>query len=438
MIVSSQVSFTGDHSRQTSTVDSSQLRLSARPTVTGQATQATETTLFREASYRYQSSEQLAFTRTSSVSGAGQSAVFTSAQLLESASELLLTGQQALNVSRAVFGGEPVARTGGEVTVTGSRYQFYSEAENRNLTSSGSITLQTGETIDFTLSLQQSQSRSYEYSELVQIREQPMTDPLVINFGTATARLTDTLFEFDLNGDGQTGQFATLGSGSGYLVFDRNGNGKVDDGTELFGPQSGSGFSELAKYDDDGNQWIDANDEIFSMLSVWVQTTEEGPVLRSLAEVGVQALYVGSVDDRFTLTNPQGVPLGQIRASGIYLTTDGEVRTLEELDLAEQNTIAAPETAQSLGVTQPPDPVRPERVQPAEDVRNAAIREALGKLQEIRQQQQAFIEASKEQGQSGSPLDDYLRLIDRLRIALLSGQDVRRQAASQYQAFSRL
>lgn len=172
----------------------------------------------------------------------------------------------------------------------------------------------------------------------------------MINFGASTARLTDTLFEFDMTGNGETAQFASLGAGSGYLVFDRNGNGKVDDGSELFGPESGSGFSELAAFDDDGNRWIDANDEIFQSLSVWVQTADGGQDLRSLAEVGVQALYVDSVDDRFTLTNPQGVPPlgGQIKASGIYLTTDGEVRTLEELDLAEQNTESAPPAVETV------------------------------------------------------------------------------------------
>lgn len=439
MIVSSQVSFVQDHNRQSSSLDASQLRVNVRSAPSsGPNTQAMETTLVREASYRFSSREQLAFSSATEISGNNGRSVFTSAELLEKASDVLLGGQQALNVSRAALGGEPVARSAHEITVTGSRYQFYSESEDRSLTSTGRITLHNGDTIDFTLSLRQSQARSYEYSELLQIRERPMTDPLVINFGTATAQLTDTLFEFDLNGDGQTGQFATLASGSGYLVFDRNGNGAVDDGRELFGPQSGSGFSELAAYDDDGNRWIDANDEVFSSLSVWVQTTDDGPVLKSLAEVGVQALYVGSVEDRFTLTNSQGVPLGQIRASGIYLTADGEVRTLEELDLAEQRTESAPALVQSLGVAGPSDPARSAPGQPAQDIRNAAIREALDKLQDIRQQQQAFIEASKERSQSDSPLEDYLRLIDRLRLELLNSQQMKKQVADRYQTFTPL
>ncbi|WP_226609265.1 hypothetical protein [Marinobacter nauticus] len=435
MIASSQISLFQDSSRQVSAFDSSQLRVrqSAAPEPQGQTNRGTEVSLIRQAAYRYSSQEQMAFSSTSEVTGSNRAATFTSSELVEKSSELFLMGQQALTVSRAALGGEAAAESPKSLSVSAGRYMFYSESETRSFASTGSITLDNGETIDFTLSLRQSQSRSYEYSELIQIQERPLTDPLVINFGASTARLTDTLFEFDMTGNGETAQFASLGAGSGYLVFDRNGNGKVDDGSELFGPESGSGFSELAAFDDDGNRWIDANDEIFQSLSVWVQTADGGQDLRSLAEVGVQALYVDSVDDRFTLTNPQGVPLGQIKASGIYLTTDGEVRTLEELDLAEQNIESAPAVETVLGVRN----AEPE-MSGAASAREEAIRNAIEKLNEIREKQQAFIEASKEQGEEKSPLDGYLKIIDKLRLELLNSQDEKKQAASRYLEFAKL
>ncbi|HLT12722.1 MAG TPA: hypothetical protein VK006_01375 [Marinobacter sp.] len=442
MISSSQISLFQNSTRQVSALDSSQLRITQQTAGVppqGVQTGATELSLFRQAAYRYSSEEQLAFNSTSQVNGENRTATFTSAELVEKSADLFLLGQQALTVSRAALGGDAVGEPQGSLSVTAGRYMFYSESESRSFASTGSISLENGETIDFTLSLRQSQSRTYEYSELVRIQERPLTDPLVINFGASTAQLTDTLFEFDMNGDGQTRQFASLGSGSGYLVFDRNGNGKVDDGSELFGPQSGSGFGELASFDDDGNRWIDANDEVFSSLSVWVQTADGGEALRSLKDVGVQALYVDSADDRFTLANPQGVPLGQIKASGIYLTTNGEVRTLEELDLAEQNTEKAPAEVTSLGVrndnangngnSNGNGPV---------DARIEAIQKALEKLNEIRQKQQDFIEASKEQGKKKSPLDDYFKIIDRLRVELLNSQDEKKQAASRYLEFAKL
>ena len=438
MISSSQISFTQDSSRQVLASDSSQLRINSQPAATpGTDANATgsELSILRQAAYRYSRDEQLAFSGSSTVTREGQQNVFTSAQFAESATDLLLMGQQALSVSRAALGSEAGVEAQGSLSVSAGRYMFYAESESRSFTSTGTIALENGETIDFTLSLRQSQSRTYEYSELVQIQERPLTDPLVINFGNATARLTDTLFEFDLNGNGDSGQFATLGGGSGYLVLDRNGNGTVDDGSELFGPQTGSGFGELARFDDDGNRWIDANDEIFASLSVWVQTADGSQALRSLEDVGVQALYVDHVDGRFTLANSQGVPLGQIKGAGIYLTTDGEVRTLEEIELAEQNTVDAPATETRL----PTDSGATDRDSSGlVEARLEAMRSALEKLDDIREKQKAFIEASKESGKADSPIADYLKLIDEMRIEMLNSQDEKKQAASRYLEFARL
>lgn len=438
MILSSQISFLQGNSRQETAFSQSQLRINQQSLagVQGQAQgqgSGSQLNMTHDAAYRYTSQERLGYTSSSTVSGGDRNAVFTSVELAEKTSELFLRGQQAISVGRAALGGESGTQATGSMSVQANQYMFYSESETRSFAASGSISLENGETIDFTLSLRQSHSRSYEYSETLRIEQRPMTDPLVINFGSTTAQLTDTLFEFDLNGDGETGQYATLNSGSGYLVFDRNGNGKVDDGTELFGPQSGSGFGELASFDDDGNQWIDANDEVFSSLSVWVQSADGSQTLKSLGEVGVQALYVGSAEDNFTLTNRQGVPLGQIQASGIYLTTDGEVRTLEEINLAEQNTGQAPSAEQALQSNGGGSASGSGLV----EARIEAIREALTKLNEIREKQQAFIEETKEFGKSKSPLDEYMSVIDLLRLELLNSQNEKKQAASRYLEFAK-
>jgi hypothetical protein len=206
MISSSQISLFQDSSRQVSAFDSTQLRINRQSAAAPQANEnavGSELTLMRQAAYRYSSQEQLAFSGSSTVTDGGQQSVFTSAQLAEKTSELFLMGQQALSVSRAALGGDAGVEGRGSVSVSAGRYMFYSESESRSFASTGTIALENGETIDFTLSLRQSQSRTYEYSELVQIQERPLTDPLVINFGSATARLTDTLFEFDLNGNGE-------------------------------------------------------------------------------------------------------------------------------------------------------------------------------------------------------------------------------------------
>ncbi len=443
MIVSSQISFLQGSSRQETAFSKSQLRINQQPLSSGlpdAQSGGRQLNLVRDVSYRYSSQERLGFASSGTVSGGDSNKVYSSAELVEKTTDLYLRGQQALSVGRAALSGDATTQTSGSMSIEANRYMFYSQSETRSFTSTGSISLENGETIDFTLSLRQSQSQTYEYSENLRIEERPMTDPLVINFGSATAQLTDTLFEFDMEGNGETAQFASLGSGSGYLVFDRNGNGEVDDGTELFGPQSGSGFSELARFDDDGNQWIDANDDMFSSLSVWVQAADGSETLKSLAEVGVQALYVGSAEDSFTLTNRQGIPLGQIQASGIYLTTEGEVRTLEEITLAEQNTEEIPLAVQRIGsngVVVPEGGEGEDEIGGLLGARIEAIRGALKKLNEIREKQKAFIEETKNAGEQDSPLDGYMLIIDRLRLELLNSQDEKKQAASRYLEFAK-
>src|SRR6056297_925570 len=191
MISSSQISLFQDSSRQVSAFDSTQLRINRQSPAAPQANEnarGSELTLLRQAAYRYSSQEQLAFSGSSTVTGNGQQSVFTSAQLAEKTTDLFLMGQQGLSVSRAALGGDSGVEGGGSLSVSAGRYMFYSESESRSFASTGTISLENGETIDFTLSLRQSQSRTYEYSELVQIQERPLTDPLVINFGNATAR----------------------------------------------------------------------------------------------------------------------------------------------------------------------------------------------------------------------------------------------------------
>lgn len=432
MITSSQISFVQNSSRQTSAFDSSHLRIQQNAAAGGDRS---ELLLQREAMYHYQSSDQLAYTASSQVSSDQGSRSFTAASLVESSSEVMLAGQQAIRVSRAALGGEVGVADKGSLSITAGRYSFYSMSESRSVAAMGTIELGDGETVDFTLALRQQQSHQYQYSESLKIVERPATDPLVINFGTTTASLGDALFEFDLDSDGDQERLARLGSGSGYLVLDRNGNGQVDDGSELFGPQSGSGFADLARYDEDGNRWIDADDPVFADLKVWVQSADGGEELRSLAEVGVRALYVDAAEDSFTLTNSQGVPLGQIKATGIYLTNDGEVRTLEELDLNDQQVEDVPPAQQSLGFA------GDNGVGPgvSRDDRIASIRQALDKLNEIRQQQREYLERSAEDTVAElaeGPLDQYMSLIDRMRVELLARIAERQQAAAKYQQTS--
>ena len=107
----------------------------------------------------------------------------------------------------------------------------------------------------------------------------------------------------------------------------------VNDGSELFGTQSGDGFADLAAYDGDNNGWIDENDDIYSRLRVWMKTATGEDQLLALGEKGVGALYLGRIDTPFSVKDSSNVLQGQVRATGLFLLEEGGVGTMQQLDL---------------------------------------------------------------------------------------------------------
>src|SRR5690606_9346825 len=121
-----------------------------------------------------------------------------------------------------------------------------------------------------------------------------------------------------------------------FLVFDRNGDGRANDGSELFGARTGDGFGELLALDSDGNGWIDSGDTVFGQLRVWMPdpTHPDGPGrLRTLEEAGVGAIGLRSVESLFALRGGGNSDLGQVRSTGLYLSTAREVGTVQQIDL---------------------------------------------------------------------------------------------------------
>lgn len=216
-------------------------------------------------------------------------------------------------------------------------HAVHEEQETTRFSASGTIRTADGQEISFSLDLEMQRTYREETSVSVRAGDAVRKDPLVVNFdGTATqlSALADQRFRFDLDGDGHAESLPLFASGSGYLALDRNGNGKIDSGKELFGPATGQGFGELARLDEDGNGWIDENDTAFDQLSVWTPAAEGAGTLRSLADLGIGALALAHTATPFALRGDQNADLGGVKVSGLYLTETGKPGNLQEIDLA--------------------------------------------------------------------------------------------------------
>ena len=216
------------------------------------------------------------------------------------------------------------------------RQELFYEQETTAFQTTGSVVTADGRTLDFNLEFQMSREFASYYEESVSLENARFLDPLVINLDTNVASVSDQKFFFDLDADGKEESISGLHPGSGYLALDINGNGIIDDGKELFGTTSGDGFLDLAKYDDDGNGWIDEKDAIFEKLLIWATDENGNSELYHLKEKDVGALYLGRVSTEHSLNDPlTNRANGVIRSSGLFLYENGTAGTLQQLDLAQ-------------------------------------------------------------------------------------------------------
>ena len=211
------------------------------------------------------------------------------------------------------------------------------EAEAVQVQAGGYVQTEDGRSISFGVTL--NMSRAFASQVSIETTQQVvMTDPLVINMDNLPAGTRDMTFQFDIDCDGKMDEISMLREGSGFLALDKNGDGKINDGGELFGTKSGNGFSDLAVYDEDGNGWIDENDEIFSKLRIWSKDKDGNDVLKTLKEADVGAIYLGSTTSQFSITDQKDNTVqGAVRATGVYLKeSTGTAGTVQQVDLANR------------------------------------------------------------------------------------------------------
>jgi T1SS-143 domain-containing protein len=125
-------------------------------------------------------------------------------------------------------------------------------------------------------------------------------DPLLLDLD-GNGYTFGTSVSFDINGDGKVDVVRWNTSADGMLAFDRNGDGVINDGTELFsqhfmGENYATGAEALASLDTNGNGVIDAYDAAFANLVIWQDANADGVTdggeLRSLVNNGIASITI--------------------------------------------------------------------------------------------------------------------------------------------------
>lgn len=165
-------------------------------------------------------------------------------------------------------------------------------------------------------------------------------DPLIIDLGKKGIELTslDDGVHFDLDKNGFAEKTAWIGGEDGFLALDRNGNGKIDNGGELFGDQvtlkdgstSSEGFEALAELDENGDGVIDKNDSEFANLRVWIDANHNGisesDELKTLDELGITSISLDHANKSETDSSTGTI----VSESSTVTFADGSVRDISE------------------------------------------------------------------------------------------------------------
>ena len=208
-----------------------------------------------------------------------------------------------------------------------------SEKESVNFHSEGHVRTADGRTIAFNMNFALTRAYYQQTSLSIRLGDAAKVDPLVVVLDGGAPTLSTEKHAFDLDADGRQENISFATGNSGFLALDKNGDGEISDGSELFGPSSGDGFSELRAYDTDKNGWIDESDAVFGRLSVLMMAQDGEKTLFKLGDVGIGAIYLGDVDTQFDMKDIAG-EYGEMKSSSIFLKENGTVGTIHHVDLA--------------------------------------------------------------------------------------------------------
>ena len=234
------------------------------------------------------------------------------------------------------------------VALTTSQIQAISTAAINALSTDQIVAIETADVAALTTKQLSALSTSQTYS-FTTTQVEALQSSQIAAFGTAAYQYltTGTPIILDLNGDGVRTQSIDAGvkfdlfddgvaistgwvsGGDGLLVLDRNHDGQIKDGSELFGSatrlsngeKASDGYAALRELDSNGDGTISSDDAIYGDLRVWVDSNSDGisgaGETKTLAELGIAKINLNATAGTDT---DNGNILG---LTSSYETTDG-------------------------------------------------------------------------------------------------------------------
>ena len=164
-----------------------------------------------------------------------------------------------------------------------------------------------------------------------QVKYLTLGTPIILDLngdGVKTLSISSGV-KFDLFAEGQSINTGWVSSGDGLLVLDRNGDGVINNGTELFGSstqlangqKAPDGYAALRELDSNGDGIISADDALFAELRVWVDSNSDGinesGEVKTLASLGITSINARAA---VNLSTDNGNLIG---LTSSYETADG-------------------------------------------------------------------------------------------------------------------
>jgi hypothetical protein len=183
--------------------------------------------------------------------------------------------------------------------------------------------------------------KSYIDMQKAQAEQNRRIDPLVFDLGgdgITTVSLEESNAFFDLDNNGFAEKTSWVSAKEGLLAYDKNGDGIINGGNELFGDRTlmkdgrtlaSSGFTALAEYDDNKDGKIDSNDAIYTLLRIWQDSDGDGIAsageLKQLVDLGIVSIGL-SYNNTGVTDSANNI---QVR-TGTFTLADGSSRTVGE------------------------------------------------------------------------------------------------------------